>query len=260
MKCKICNQPNQPIFNAKILNNYDIKYYHCQNCGFLHTEEPFWLEEAYAESINVTDTGVMRRNLSLSQMVSILLYFLFKKDGKFVDFAGGYGIFTRLMRDIGFDFFWHDPYTANLMARGFEYSDKDGDKIELVTSFESFEHFSNPLDEIEKMLVVSKNILFSTNILPSVIPKPEDWWYYGLEHGQHISFYSKNTLEVIAKKYKLNLYTNGDTVHLLTEKKLNNRMFNLILMLNRIGLFYVIKRFVKSKTVLDMYTIIEKTR
>lgn len=260
MTCKICNQDNESIFTSKILNKYDIKYFYCPHCGFLQTEEPYWIEEAYAESINVTDTGIMRRNLSLSRKVSILLYFFFKKDRKFVDFAGGYGIFTRLMRDIGFDFSWYDPYTTNLVARGFEYSDKEEDKIELLTSFESFEHFANPLDEIEKMLVISKNILFSTNILPSVIPKPEEWWYYGLEHGQHISFYSKDTLEFIAKKYKLNLYTNGNGIHLLTEKKLNNKMFNAILMLDRIGLFYVIKRFIKSKTVLDMYAIIGKIR
>ncbi len=38
----------------------------------------------------------------------------------FLDYAGGYGVFTRLMRDIGFDFYWHDPYTQNLFANGFE--------------------------------------------------------------------------------------------------------------------------------------------
>lgn len=260
MNCKICNQENKSIFNAKILNKYDIKYYHCSNCGFLQTEEPYWLEEAYVESINISDTGIMRRNISLSHKVSMLLYFLFKRNGKFVDFAGGYGVFTRLMRDIGFDFIWHDPYSSNLVARGFEHSDKNEDKIELVTSFESFEHFSKPLNEIEKMLLVSKNILFSTNILPPVILKPEDWWYYGLEHGQHISFYSKDTLEFLANKYKLNLYTNGNNIHLLTEKKLNNMVFNIIIRLNHLGVFYFIKRFMKSKTIIDMYDIRERMR
>jgi len=121
--------------------------------------------------------------------VTILLALFFNKNGKFLDFAGGYGVFVRLMRDIGFDFVLYDKYTQNLFAKGFEYNPSH--KIEAITTFESFEHFAKPMDEIESMLKISKNIIFSTELLPDPIPKPEDWWYYGLEHGQHISFYSK---------------------------------------------------------------------
>jgi hypothetical protein len=91
-----------------ILNKYDIKYYHCVNCGFLQTEESYWLNEAYDESINISDTGIMSRNIHLSKITTLILYFFFDKNNKFLDFAGGYGIFTRLMRDIGFDFYWSD--------------------------------------------------------------------------------------------------------------------------------------------------------
>jgi hypothetical protein len=58
--CKICNKANDSIFTLKILNKYEIKYYHCSCCGFLQTEEPYWLDEAYSESINVS---YMQRNL-----------------------------------------------------------------------------------------------------------------------------------------------------------------------------------------------------
>ena len=256
MICNICFQDNKSIFNAKILTKLNIKYYHCINCGFLQTEKPYWLKEAYVKPINVTDTGIMARNLYLSKITSILLYFLFNKKKKFVDFAGGYGLLTRLMRDIGFEFYWHDPYTTNLMARGFEYTNKD--KIELVTSFESFEHFTNPLNEIDHMLSVSKNILFSTHLLSSDIPGPNDWWYYGLEHGQHISFYSLQTLTFIAKKYGLNLLTNGVNIHLLTEKSIHPYKFKLLVQLSRIGLANYIERRMKSLTIKDMNSVIER--
>lgn len=49
MTCKICGSETSQKFKAKILVKYDINYYHCENCGFLQTEEPFWLEEAYKE-------------------------------------------------------------------------------------------------------------------------------------------------------------------------------------------------------------------
>jgi hypothetical protein len=192
MKCKICKQKNESVFSGKILNKYNIKYYYCSNCGFLQTEEPYWLDEAYSESITVSDTGYMQRNINLSRKLTILLALFFDKNGKYLDYAGGYGVFVRLMRDIGFDFYWDDKYTTNLFAKGFEYKSKG--RCEAVTTFESFEHFVNPLEEIEKLLSISKNIIFSTELLPNPIPKPEDWWYYGLDHGQHISPHLRETI------------------------------------------------------------------
>jgi len=254
MNCKICNQKTKQIFTANILKKYDIKYFNCQNCGFLQTEEPYWLDEAYSESINISDTGYMQRNIYLSHKLTILLTIFFDKNAKFLDYAGGYGVFTRLMRDIGFDFCWNDKYTANLFARGFEYDTND--TIEAVTSFESFEHFVNPLEEIENMLQISKNIIFSTELLPTPIPKPQDWWYYGLEHGQHISFYSKKTFEFIADKYNLN-YVNLGNLHLLSDKKISSLKLN-ILKFSRFGLHKLLARKLKSKTWEDYLKISNK--
>ena len=138
-------------FKAIVLSKYQVSYYHCPHCGFIQTEDPYWLDEAYKDPINVEDTGLLSRNISFSEMTALLIYFLFDKNGIFLDYAGGYGIFTRLMRDIGFNFFWHDPMTQNLLSRGFEYSDSLP-RCELLTSFESFEHFKDPLTEITKML------------------------------------------------------------------------------------------------------------
>lgn len=258
MNCKICNAKTDNIFEAKILGKYNIHYYYCNNCGFLQTEEPYWLEEAYGESINMSDTGIMSRNLHLSKISSLIIYFFFDRNKKFVDFAGGYGFFTRFMRDIGFDFYWQDTFTKNLVARGFEYNETD--QIELVTSFEVFEHLNKPITEIENMLKISKNILFSTNLLPDDIPQPDKWWYYGLEHGQHISFYSKTTLEYLANKYNLRLYTNNSNLHLLTERQIHISYFKILLKLNRFGLSNLIKRMLTSKTFDDMNYIIEKVK
>lgn len=254
MNCKICDQKTQQIFKAKILNKYEIDYFYCKHCGFLQTEEPYWLEEAYSESINISDTGYIQRNLMLSDIITILLILFFDKNGKFLDYAGGYGVFVRMMRDIGFDFYWDDKYTTNLFARGFEY--QNGDKYEAVTTFESFEHFVNPIDEIESLLKISKNIIFSTELLPNPIPKPQDWWYYGLDHGQHISFYSKRTFEFIAKKYNLK-YANLGGLHLLSEKKISNLQLN-VLKLSKFGLHKILKKRLKSKTWGDYLKISDK--
>ena len=255
MICKICGKENLFIFKAKILIKYDVSYFHCPNCGFLQTEEPYWLDEAYQDPINASDTGYLQRNITLSQKVTILLTLFFDKDKRYLDYAGGYGVFVRLMRDIGFDFYWYDKYTQNLFARGFEY--KEGMKIEAITTFESFEHFEKPMEEIENMIKISKNIIFTTELLPSPIPEPNKWWYYGLEHGQHISFYSSKTFDFIAKKYNLYFVSSG-SLHILTHKKISNFSLKALLKLTKFGLHKIFQKHLKSKTWGDYLSLSEK--
>lgn len=244
MNCRICHKELGRIFKAKILYKYNISYFYCSNCGFMQTEEPCWLSEAYKDPIDISDTGYVARNISLSQKITVLLSLFFDKKAKFLDYAGGYGVFVRLMRDIGFDFYWSDKYTQNMFARGFEGSLSEN--YEAITTFESFEHFVNPIEEIENMLASSKNIIFTTELLPYPIPKTSEWWYYGTEHGQHISFYSEKTLRYIAQKYKLNYY-NLFGLHLITEKKIPNYA-KYLLKLTKFGFDDFLRRKLKSNT------------
>ncbi len=248
INCKICGNQTKFAFSAKVLNKYDVKYFKCDKCGYLFTEQPFWLDEAYKSPINISDTGIMARNIYFSKIVSSILYFCFNKRAKFLDYAGGYGIFTRLMRDIGFDFYWHDDYTTNLLARGFEMK-KDENKYELLTAFEVFEHLSDPVEEIKKMAELSDSILFSTVTLPQEIPST-DWWYYGFEHGQHISFYSEKTLSTIAKKFGMNFYSLKN-LFLFTKKKLSPLKLKLIYFTPYFGLSLFIRFRMQSLTDID---------
>ncbi len=249
MTCKICEHSAEKKFTARVLNKYDVSYYHCSGCGFLQTEEPYWLQEAYSESITVSDTGILERNQLFATLISMLLMTHFNPRAKFVDFAGGYGIFTRLMRDIGFDFYWTDPMTKNLIARGFEYQESLG-PIEAVTTFETFEHLIQPLSDIEKMLKLSKNIIFSTHLLPDPVPGPGDWWYYVLEHGQHVSFYSQRTLEFIARKYSVNFYSFG-SFHMFTPIKIDMTLLKFLFRFQKYGIRKYLLRSLKSRTESD---------
>ncbi|MFA6807260.1 MAG: methyltransferase domain-containing protein, partial [Bacteroidales bacterium] len=161
--CVICNTKLDKIFKTKVLNKYEVEYFLCPCCGLLQTEKPYWINEAYESSINDTDLGLLQRNLSLMKISKKIINYGFNREGKFLDFAAGYGLFVRLMRDYGYDFYWQDIFTENIFAKEFEYNDE---KIELITSFESFEHFINPIEEIENLLKISNNILFSTEIYP----------------------------------------------------------------------------------------------
>ena len=247
--CKICASMAQERFRATVLGRHHVAYYCCESCGFMQTEEPYWLPEAYSNSITASDTGSLLRSLFLAELASVILYCFYDRDAKYLDFAGGYGLFARRMRDIGFDFYWRDAYSPNLVARGFEYAEELG-RIELITSFESFEHFSEPIAEIERMLAISRNIIFTTELLPDPIPTPEQWYYYGLHHGQHISFYSERTMRYIADKYNLR-YCSSNSLHFLSDKPLAPTTLSFLTSLRRFGLFLYVKRRMTSRTVLD---------
>jgi len=226
MICKICTSDAEAFSKAEILNKYSIQYFKCPECGFIQTEEPYWLEEAYSEVINRSDIGLLARNLDLSKSTRSILKFIFNSNGKYIDYGAGYGVFVRLMRDYGFDFYWTDKFSDNLFAKDFEADLTK--KYDVLTAFEVFEHLVNPCEEMETMLKYSDNILFSTFLVPSNNPKPGEWWYYATDHGQHVALYSKKSLEFLARKFNLNFYTNGKNIHLFSRKAKNDFLFRLI--------------------------------
>lgn len=246
MQCKICSSQASIAFNATILNKYkNVPFFYCNRCEFLSTQEPVWLEESYSKAISALDTGLAHRNLSMAYKVSTILHCFFDKKGQFLDFGGGIGLFTRLMRDRGFDFYWQDLYAKNEVAQGFSLDDVKNKHFELTTTFECFEHFVNPMAEVDRILQYSSSFLFTTLLLPDPVPRPHDWWYYTLESGQHIAFYRKKTLEFIASKHNLNFYTNN-RMHLITDKKINPLAYNSVLKISRFLSYFYVSRTMKS--------------
>lgn len=171
---------------------------------------------------------------------------------KLLDFGAGSGLLVRILRDIGIDAYFYDEYCKNIFARGFEW-EKDK-KPKLITSFEVFEHLENPKETIFNMLDISPNILFSTELLPN--PTPKKWWYYGFNHGQHISFYTKESLYFLAKERQLNLYSINN-IHLISEEKINLILLKMIIKFANRGLFSYVKTKLKSKTMQDHEMLLE---
>lgn len=227
--CKICSGKVSHFATARLLQRHDVTYYLCGVCGFLQTEAPYWLEEAYSDAIAPTDIGLANRNINLALLTRSLIRLCFNPDGRFLDYAGGYGLLVRLMRDAGYDFRLYDRYCRNIFAGGFAEAEGELGTYELITAFEFLEHVHDPLQEMERLLGHSRNILFSTEIYPETAPLPGEWWYFGMDHGQHISFYTVRSLRMMARRLSLNYYTNGASIHLFTERTLSPLLFNLAL-------------------------------
>lgn len=225
--CTICSGRMADFGRAFIMQQHDVVYFRCETCGFVQTEEPYWLDEAYSDAITGSDIGLVSRNRSLSCVTQSIIRACFDANGKFLDYAGGYGLLVRLMRDSGYDFYWYDKYCKNLFAQGFTLTPEVSHRFEMITAYEVLEHLYDPFDELEAMLKNTKTILFTTEIIPPENPKPGAWWYYGLDHGQHISFYTIAALNKIAERLQLNFYTNGVNIHAFTERKLSPTIFRL---------------------------------
>lgn len=222
MNCLICSGSCSFQFETLVLKKYDVGYYKCSNCGFIQTVAPFWLNEAYESAITQLDIGLVSRNLYFSEIFeSFVDKNLLSGNGIYLDFAGGYGLFVRLMRDKGINFYRQDVYCKNIFAEHFDLSDMpQNQKFEAITAFEVFEHLVNPLEELKKMLNFSNVIIFSTELQPEGVLTPDNWWYFVPETGQHVSLYSFDSLMKIAEKESLHLYSNKQNLHIFSKKNL----------------------------------------
>ena len=225
-RCWVCCAPADYVFHADLLKQHRVAYYRCKKCEFLSVEPPHWLEEVYADPLTMgaNDPNSVSRSLEFKAFVSLLLRNLFDSEAKFLDYGGGYGLFVRLMRDAWFDFYWQDPYCHNLFAQGFEAQEET--TYELVTAFECFQHFVDPMAELDHLFDKTDCLLFTTQLVPDPMPLPDAWPYYALDSGQHVAFYSRRSLKRMAETLGLVFLSNGRDTHMFTKRHLSNKLFD----------------------------------
>jgi hypothetical protein len=137
-------------------------------------------------------------------------------------------MFTRLMRDFGFDFYWSDKYCQNLLALGFDYKATMGN-CNAVTAMEVMEHLTDPVGFVQETLdsADSDTLIFTTELYKGAPPKPDDWWYYTFATGQHIGFFQRRTLETIGKRLGLH-FSSANGLHILSRSPVNERLMRVV--------------------------------
>jgi len=247
--CPVCGQNRTKLFSATVLGKYNADYFLCSHCGLIQPERPTWLDEAYADGPWNLDTGVVDRNILITARLTTLFSLAMPSDGVLIDIGGGHGMLTRMMRDAGFDCLWTDKYAANILARGFE-APNDLTGPAALLAMEVMEHIYDPVaflsEHFEKRK--TKTIVFST-LTYRLTPPGKNWWYYGFESGQHVSFYTTKSLDELARKTGARYYPMNDGFHLITDGKPNETLLRLVGSNLFCAAFYAAKRvFQKSRT------------
>jgi len=227
MNCKICKSTTQPFGEAKVMGKYAASYRRCTRCAFIFVADPTWIEEAYQSPINKADIGPVNRMVVTSRATKLIIDLVFRKTQQCLDYGSGYGLFVRRMRDLGYDFKAYDRYCKNLFAADFQVPRLNGQKFDISTAFEVMEHAESPMETFDEIFAHADILLFTTDLVPIPTPALGQWWYYALEHGQHISFFTAQALEYVASAFGKKLSTTGAGLHLISHKRIKTRFMRL---------------------------------
>jgi hypothetical protein len=213
-ECRACGHDVTP-YRTLAVRGKPTDLFTCPSCGLYEFPEPDWLDEAYRDPIAQIDVGLVSRCLIVSRIVETLVRSLHLQNRALLDFGGGYGLLTRLVRDAGLDMRHHDPLAANLFAQELD-GDPSGDYA-LCTLIEVFEHLDDPRGVLDRLRHIDL-LLITTELVPD--PLPDDWPYLIPDLGQHVTFYSPRALSELARRYGYALHSDGFGVHLMYRGRL----------------------------------------
>jgi hypothetical protein len=89
------------------------------------------------------------------------------------------------------------------------------------------EHLTDPVANLSKLMSLSDNVFVSTCIVPQPAPGLSDWWYYVPTTGQHIAFYTTESLRILAARFGRNLLSFGP-YHLFTKEPKSSLLYRLV--------------------------------
>lgn len=221
-ECRCC-MGNLEFFSSAQVLSYKADYYQCANCGSLQIENPHWIGEAHSTAISDLDTGLVARCLSASRLIGVFLFLQGRDNWTGIDWGGGTGLLTRLLRDQGFDVLSYDKYIDGQHSKGFNIGSNGLNySKDFLTAIECFEHLEDPIGLLRDAVAKKDYFIFTTEILklPAPDPAKREWWYFMPESGQHITFASKVGLTEFSKHVGFNFLTSFGSLHVMSRKRI----------------------------------------
>lgn len=180
------------------LSGVPIYYRRCAECKFLFTDafDDWSIEEfktlIYNDDYKLIDPEYESARARGNADAVARLWGAVKSEIRVLDYGGGNGTFSAVLRDAGF------PVAVTFDPMVAEHATPPEGKFDLVTSFETIEHLPDPAATIASILQFAAEpgiIFFTTTLQPADIEKQRlNWWYAAPRNG-HVSLFSQDALK-----------------------------------------------------------------
>jgi len=226
MKCVVCNSKmgyyfsktyDKEPFKTMMNDIGEVEYYKCPNCSLTMSKTHKYLDHSKWEKLNYDFHHYLENNKTdINQppyLEQALLISILSKNGiidsnKMLDYAGGYGSLSKLLKKyFGIELPVYDPYVQN--DDFVEYiSQKDLTSYSTVINSALFEHIVDreSFDNINSLVSEFNGaMMIHTRISEDIDVNPN--WFY-LEPPVHTTFHTNKSMEILMKQwgYKSSIY------------------------------------------------------
>ena len=178
-----------------------VDYHRCDRCAHMWSpEHRGWSIEDFAARIYNAEYGKVdpdyldRRPRGNADMLEQMLG-KHKEVIRHLDYGGGNGLLSHLLKERGWQSRSWDPYTNEGELWSGQY--------DLVTCFEVFEHEAHPDRLVNALMAVVDEpglIFFSTALSDGAVRDKLEWWYAAPRNG-HVSLYSERSLHALFRPF-----------------------------------------------------------
>ena len=204
------------------LAGISVYYALCSKCGFCFAPELMtWGLEKFEERIYndeyvVVDPDYIDARPRANAATLISIFGDRAHSVKHLDYGGGDGLLANVLRESHWQSISYDPFVDR------NVSVEQLGKFDLITAFEVFEHVPDVrklMSNLRSLLSGNGLVLFSTLLSDGNISSNQrlNWWYASPRNG-HISLFSRNSLEILARNngLKFGSFSEGFHVFLTT--------------------------------------------
>ena len=207
-KCLICQS------ETKDLSIASRKFLHCQACLFTSLDPQHFLNIEDEKARYELHENTIDNEGYVKMFEEFIAYAISPfQVNKVLDYGSGpEPVLTELLKRKGYQAESYDPFYAQ--------NSFTANSFEMIVSTEVFEHFFDPLKEIEKVLSLLKTGGY-LSIMTRFNPGPREFenWFYKND-PTHVSFYALETFEFLAQKYKLEILKQDSHKNIVFQKLL----------------------------------------